>query len=73
MFGKARASVRIHSAEDRAHGRRVTVDEAARLRTFPPAYPFAGTKSQQYQQVGNAVPPLLSAVVIAVLYAGIGR
>ena len=69
MFGKARASVRIHSAEDRAHGRRVTVDEAARLQTFPAGYPWQGTQSAQYQQVGNAIPPLLSAVVIAALYA----
>lgn len=47
----------------------MTVDEAARLQTFPAGYPWQGTRSARYQQVGNAIPPLLSAVVIAALYA----
>jgi DNA (cytosine-5)-methyltransferase 1 len=37
--------------------RRITVAEAAALQTFPSGMAFAGTRSSQYKQVGNAVPP----------------
>jgi DNA (cytosine-5)-methyltransferase 1 len=47
-----------------AKGERVTVQEAAVLQTFPLNYPWQGNKSQQYQQVGNAIPPLLARALL---------
>lgn len=51
-----RKSMWIHPTLDRA----VTVREAARLQSFPDEFEFLGTKDSQFQQVGNAVPPLLA-------------
>ena len=54
-----RKSMWIHPKLDRA----ISIREAARLQSFPDSFVFKGTKDAQYQQVGNAVPPLMAQAI----------
>ena len=60
-----RKSMWIHPTLDRA----ISVREAARLQTFPDDFVFCGSKDKQYQQVGNAVPPIMAKSIAKKLFS----
>ena len=64
-----RKSMWIHPTLDRA----ISVREAARLQTFPDSFVFCGSKDKQYQQVGNAVPPIMAKAIAKQLASTLGR
>lgn len=66
LIGDPGANANRHNDSDKSRndGIRVSPDEAAALQSFPPDWPWKGSKTSRYQQIGNAVPPRLAAAVL---------
>ena len=64
LVGWKRSGVVARFGNQSAPCVRVSVQEAGILQSFPRGFLWQGSKTKQYQQVGNAIPPLLAEVIL---------
>ncbi len=62
-FNRLGNSSNLHPEQQRM----ISIREGARLQSFPDNFVFHGTRTSQYKQIGNAVPPLLARAVAETL------
>lgn len=62
-FNRLGNGCNLHPAQDRI----ISIREGARLQSFKDSFIFYGSKTSQYKQIGNAVPPLLARAIAEIL------